>query len=120
MNFASDVLNRPLSDDVMHMQKFGYYSVDHTWKGGGSTFYGEYPTSARIPVCKLCLGIAMHERTALFVEQRECFQLPFVQPRATFPHQDTAGWKSHLSECTICAYSGEYILHKGLLVVMAG
>ena len=74
MNFASDVLNWPLSDDVMHMRKFGYYSVDHT-----CTFYGEYPTSARIPVCKLCLAIAMHERTALFVEQK------------AFPHQDTAG-----------------------------
>jgi len=35
INFASDVLMRPLSDDVMHMRKFGYYSMDHTWKGGG-------------------------------------------------------------------------------------
>jgi len=27
------------------------------------------PTSARIPACKLCLGIATHESTATFVEQ---------------------------------------------------
>ena len=42
------------------------------------TFYGENPTSACIPACKLRLGIAMHKRTTLFVEQRERFHLPFV------------------------------------------
>ena len=42
------------------------------------TFNGKNPTSARIPACKLRIGIATHERTALFVEQRERFHLPFV------------------------------------------
>jgi len=31
-------------------------------------FYGENPTSAHIPACKLRLEIATHGRTALFVE----------------------------------------------------
>jgi len=49
--------------DIMHTWKFDYYSADRTL--GGNTcfkciaFYGENPTSARIPACKLCLGIAI-------------------------------------------------------------
>jgi len=45
----------------------------------------ENPTSTHIPVCKLCLEIATHERTALFVEQRECFHLPFVATSCDLP-----------------------------------
>jgi len=49
------------------------------------TFYGENPTSARISSCKLRLGIATHERTALFVGQRERFHLPFVATSCDLP-----------------------------------
>ena len=48
-------------------------------------FYGKNPTSASIPVCKLRLGMATHERTALFVEQRERFHLPFVATSSDIP-----------------------------------
>jgi len=81
--------NRPFSDDVTHTRKFDYYSADHSW--GGSMpcqmYYvlWENPTSTRIPACKLRLGIATHERTALFVEQRERFQLPFVATSCDLP-----------------------------------
>jgi len=51
------------------------------------TFYGENPTSTRIPAWKRHLGIAMCERTALFVEQRECFHLPFVTTSCDLPSQ---------------------------------
>ena len=46
---------------------------------------GKYPTSASIPACKLHLGIATHERIALFVEQRERFHLPFVATLCDLP-----------------------------------
>ena len=82
----------------MHTRKFDYYSADHTWGATRTsyviTLFGENPTSAPIPACKICQGIATHERTAMFVDQRERFQLPFLHPRATFPHGDTACWKS--------------------------
>ena len=45
----------------------------------------ENPTSTRIPVCELHLGIAKHERTALFVEQRERFHLQFVATSCDLP-----------------------------------
>jgi len=47
----------------------------------------ENPTSARIPACKLHLGIATCERPALFVEQREHFHLPFVATSCDLPSQ---------------------------------
>jgi len=46
---------------------------------------GKYQTSASIPARKLHLGIATHERTALFVEQRERFHLPFVATLCDLP-----------------------------------
>ena len=45
----------------------------------------ENPTIALIPVGKLRLGIATHERAALFVEQREHFHLPFVATLCDLP-----------------------------------
>ena len=82
--------NGPFSNDVMHMRKFDYYSADHAWGAARAvkciTLYGKNPTSARIPACELRLGIATHERTALFVEQRECFHLLFVTTSYDFPH----------------------------------
>jgi len=48
-------------------------------------FYGKNPTSASIPARELRLGIATHERTALFVEQRERFHLPFVATSCDLP-----------------------------------
>jgi len=74
--------NGPLSG-VMHTQKFDYYSADHAW--GGSTRCQMYCVlwekhNQRKHSCarKLRLGIATHERTALFVEQRERFHLLLV------------------------------------------
>ena len=116
--------NGPFSNDVMHMRKFDYYSVDHAWGGGGAAlavkcivFYGKNPTSARIPACKLRLGIATHERTALFVEQRECFHLPFVATSCDLPSPRYSlleitfsfsfFFHLFLPKRTICTYPGE-------------
>ena len=112
--------------DITRMWKFDYYSVDHTW--GGSTrfkcltFYGENPTSTCIPACKLRLEIATHERTALFVEQRECFHLPFVTTSCDLP-----SWRYSLLEITLSFHNAQSVpllvsrlLYKGLWSVMAG
>jgi len=48
-------------------------------------FYGKYPTRASIPAHKLHPGIATQERTALFVEQRQRFHLPFVATSCDLP-----------------------------------
>ena len=84
--------NGPFSDDVTHMRKFDYYSVDHAWGGAAHAvkcivFYGKNPTSASIPACKPHLGIVTYERTALFVEQREHFRHPFVATSCDLPLQ---------------------------------
>jgi len=109
--------NRPFSDDVTHTWKFDYYSADHT---GGQhvlwTYYalcstGKNPTSTQVLAGKLCLGIAMCERRALFVEQRGRFQLLFIVSPCDLLSWSYY-WKSPFSKCTICAYSGEQILHK--------
>ena len=70
------------------MWKFDYYSADHTVPGRQHVlqmYYilGENPTSACIPACKLHLGIAMHERTALFVEQASTIYCNLMQPSLT-------------------------------------
>ena len=72
-------------------------------------FYGKNPASANIPACKLRLGMATHERTALFVEQRERFHLPFVATSCDLP-----SLRYSLLEIThsfrnaqICTYPGE-------------
>ena len=94
--------------DITRMWKFDYYSVDHTW--GGSTrfkcltFYGENPTSTCIPACKLRLEIATHERTALFVEQRECFHLPFVTTSCDLP-----SWRYSRLEITLSFHNAQSV-----------
>jgi len=70
------------------------------------TFNGENPTSACIHACKLRLGIAMREGLALFVKQRECFQLPFVASPCNLP-----SLRYSLLEITLS-------FRKGLLLVM--
>ena len=59
-------------------------------------FDGKNPTSASISARKLRLGIATHERTALFVEQRERFHLPFVATSYDLP-----SWRYSLLEITL-------------------
>ena len=80
------------------------------------------PTSARIPACKLYLGIATHERTARVVDQRERFQLLFVASLCNLP-----SWKYSLLEITLSFQNAQSVpllvsrpLYKGLLTVMAG
>jgi len=86
--------------DVAYMRKFDYYSADHTWGGNHALlmYYVQWenPTSARIPACKLRLGIATRERPALFVEQRERFHLPFVASPYDLP-----SWRYSLLKITL-------------------
>ena len=66
--------------------------------------YGKNPASASIPACKLRLKMATPERTALFVEQREHFHLPFVATLCDLP-----SWRYSLLEITLSfrTYPGE-------------
>jgi len=85
-------------------------------------FNGETSTSAHIPVCKLCLGIATNERPTLFVEQRERFQLPFVASPC-----DLFSWRYSLLQITLSFRNAQSVpllvsrlLYKGLWSLMAG
>ena len=85
--------NGPFSVDVTHTPRIipgGQRAVKCI------AFYGKNPTSASISACKLRLGIATHERTALFVEQRERFHLPFVATSCDLP-----SWRYSLLEITL-------------------
>jgi len=61
-------------------------------------------TSARIPVSKLCLRIATHERKALFVDQRERFQLQFVASLCNLP-----SWRYSLLEITLSFWNAQSV-----------
>ena len=110
----------------MHAQKFDYYSADHA-RGGSTcfkciTFNGENPTSACIHACKLSLGLAMRDRPAVFVQQRECFQLPFIASPCNLP-----SLRYSLLEITLSFQNAQFVsllvsrpLCKGLLLVMTG
>jgi len=67
-------------------------------------FYGKNPTSTSIPARKLRLGIATHGRTALFVEQRERFHLPFVATSYDLP-----SWRYSLLEITLSIQNAQSV-----------
>ena len=96
----------------MHMQKFDYYSVDHTWGEGGEHMLQMYyilwgnPTSARIPACKLSLGIAICESLPCLLSKESTFSCHLLHPCATIYHGETAWWKSpfHIRTNNLCLF----------------
>jgi len=80
------------------------------------------PNQRTLPACKLCLGIAICERPALLVEQRECFQLLFDASLCNLP-----SWRYSQLEITLSFQNAQSMpllvsrpLYKGLWAVMVG
>ena len=80
--------NKPFCDDVMYRRKLDYYSVDHTWEGGGQCQHS---------CMQIYPWVATREKPAQFVEQREHFQLPSVASLCDLAKIQPAG--SLLMQC---------------------
>ena len=99
VNITYVAVVRPFSDDVTHTRKFDYYSADHAWGGEARAvkciaFYGKTQPAQAFLRVNSAVGVPRMKGQPCLWSRESAFIRRLLQPRATFPHRDTACWKS--------------------------